>query len=137
MDAKDKQIAELRQRVAELEALLQAALAENRQLKERIAQPEKNSRNSSKPPSSDIVKPPKNKNGQKKVSVHGLVCNSALTWAVLVLVLLASAACSAMAKTPDSVQLIPRCLQRSETATSFHLSTRVLAIHKPNAWRLS
>ena len=53
MDAK-KVIAKLEQRVAELEALLKAAL-------EKIAQLEKNSANSSKPPSSDIVKPPKDK----------------------------------------------------------------------------
>ena len=52
MDVKD-------QRIAELETLLQAALKENAQLKERIAILEKNSATSSKPPSSDIVKPPK------------------------------------------------------------------------------
>jgi len=51
MDAK-KVIAKLEKRVAELEALLKAA-------HEKIAQLEKNSANSSKPPSSDIVKPPK------------------------------------------------------------------------------
>jgi len=52
MDAKDK-------RIAELEALLKAALEKIALLKRRIAVLEKNSGNSSKPPSSDIVKPPK------------------------------------------------------------------------------
>ena len=59
MDAKDRRIAELEQRVAELETLLKAAL-------EKIAQLEKNSRNSSKPPSSDIVKPPKPKDKDRR-----------------------------------------------------------------------
>ena len=59
MDAKDK-------RIAELEALLKAALEEIARLKERIAVLEKNSSNSSKPPSSDIVKPPKHKDKRKK-----------------------------------------------------------------------
>jgi len=54
MNAKDKRIAELEKRVAELKAQLKAAL-------EKIAVHEKNSANSSKPPSSDIVKPPKDK----------------------------------------------------------------------------
>jgi Transposase IS66 family. len=60
MDAKDK-------RIAELETLLKAALEEIARLKERIAVLEKNSSNSSKPPSSDIVKQPKTKpNGKKR-----------------------------------------------------------------------
>ena len=50
MDAKDKIILEQAQRIAELESQLKAAL-------EKIATLGKNSRNSSKPPSSDIVKP--------------------------------------------------------------------------------
>ena len=54
MDTKDKRIAELEKRVAALNAQLKAAL-------ERIVLLEKNSANSSKPPSSDIVKPPKDK----------------------------------------------------------------------------
>ena len=54
MDAKDRRIAEQGKRIAELEAQHKAAL-------EKIAQLEKNSNNSSKPPSSDIVKPPKPK----------------------------------------------------------------------------
>jgi len=59
MDAKDLRIAELEKRVAELEALLQSAL-------EKIARLEKNSTNSSKPPSSYIVKPPKPKGKRKR-----------------------------------------------------------------------
>ena len=55
MDAKDK-------RIAELERLLKAALEEIVRLKERIALLEKHSGNSSKPPSSDIVKPKTEKN---------------------------------------------------------------------------
>ena len=59
MDAKDK-------RIAELEALLKAALEEIARLKERIAALEKNSANSSKPPSSDIVKPSKQPKKKQK-----------------------------------------------------------------------
>ena len=50
MDAKDK-------RIAELERLLKAALEEIARLKAEIAILKKHSGNSSKPPSSDIVKP--------------------------------------------------------------------------------
>ena len=61
MDVKD-------QRIAELETLLQAALEETARLSEHIVALEKklnkNSANSSKPPSSDIVKPPKPRKGQ-------------------------------------------------------------------------
>ena len=55
-------IEQLRLRIAELEALLKAALA-------KIAQLEKNSSNSSKPPSSDIVKPPKDKDRRRKKKI--------------------------------------------------------------------
>ena len=58
MDAKDKWI-------AELERLLKAALEEIARLKERIAQLEKHSGNSSKPPSSDVVKPKAEKKDKK------------------------------------------------------------------------
>jgi transposase len=64
MDAKDRRIAELEQRVAELEALLKAAL-------DKIAQLEKHSGNSSKPPSSDIVKPPKQQDRRRKKKIGG------------------------------------------------------------------
>ena len=47
------------QRIAELEALLKDALDEIALLKAEIAALKKNSSTSSKPPSSDIVKPPK------------------------------------------------------------------------------
>ena len=56
MDWKDK-------RIAELEALLKAALAEIADLRSQLA---KTSSNSSKPPSSDIVKPPKDKSKDKE-----------------------------------------------------------------------
>ena len=67
MDDKDK-------RISELEAQLKAALDKNEQLEAKIAALEsalgasqKNSNNSSKPPSSDIVKPPKPKGkGRRK-----------------------------------------------------------------------
>ena len=52
MDEKDKIIAELTKRNEELTKLIEELLL-------RIAKLEKNSRNSSKPPSSDIVKPQK------------------------------------------------------------------------------
>jgi transposase len=58
MDAKDKRIAEQGLRIADLESQLKAAL-------DKIAALEKNSSTSSKPPSSDIVKPPKPKKGKQ------------------------------------------------------------------------
>ena len=64
MDAKDK-------RIAELERLLKAALEDNARLKERIAQLEKHSGNSSKPPSSDIVKPKTEKKDKKNKRKKG------------------------------------------------------------------
>jgi transposase len=59
MDAKDKRIAEQDLRIAELEAQLKVAL-------DKIAALEKNSNTSSKPPSSDIVKPPKPKKDKER-----------------------------------------------------------------------
>jgi len=71
MDAKDK-------RIAELEALLKAALEEIAMLKEwiaclekELAASKKNSSNSSKPPSSDIVKPPPQKNAERNKRKQG------------------------------------------------------------------
>jgi transposase len=67
------------ERITELEVLLKAALseierlkAENLSLKETIARLEKNSGNSSKPPSSDIVKPPKIRQakGKRKIGAQ-------------------------------------------------------------------
>jgi hypothetical protein len=52
MDGKDRIIAQLQSENTALKELV-------KQLQERIAVLEKNSSNSSKPPSSDIVKPPK------------------------------------------------------------------------------
>jgi len=48
-------------RIAELEKELAALIEQNAKLVERVAKLSKNSSNSSKPPSSDIVKPPKDK----------------------------------------------------------------------------
>ena len=62
MDAKDRRIAEQDQEIAELKALLKAALEE-------IARLKKNSSNSSKPPSSDIVKPTKDKDRRRKKKI--------------------------------------------------------------------
>ena len=64
---------ELEKRIAQLEAQLKLALGENERLKaeistlkEKIASLEKNSGNSSKPPSSDIAKQPKTRKSRKK-----------------------------------------------------------------------
>ena len=64
------------ERIAELKALLKAALneierlkAENSRLKEVVARLEKNSSNSSKPPSSDIVKAPKTRKSKGKRNI--------------------------------------------------------------------
>ena len=59
MNAKDK-------RIAEHEGIIEKLLEDNARLKERIAILEKHSGNSSKPPSSDIVKPPKDKDRRRK-----------------------------------------------------------------------
>jgi transposase len=60
------------ERITELEILLEAALREIERLKETIARLEKNSGNSSKPPSSDIVKPPKvrQRKGKRKIGAQ-------------------------------------------------------------------
>jgi transposase len=59
MDAKDR-------RIAKLEKLLNAALEDNARLKAEIATLKKNSSTSSKPPSSDIVKPSKPKKDKER-----------------------------------------------------------------------
>ncbi|MCL2623988.1 MAG: IS66 family transposase [Planctomycetaceae bacterium] len=66
MDAKDRRIAEQDREIAELKAELKAALENIAQLEAKIASLTKNSANSSKPPSSDIVKPPKQPKGKGK-----------------------------------------------------------------------
>jgi transposase len=62
MDSSDRRIIELEKQVAKLKELLQAALDE-------VARLKKNSSNSSKPPSSDIVKPTKDKDRRRKKKI--------------------------------------------------------------------
>ena len=57
-----QRIAELEKQVAELTATVAKLLKVNAELTDKIAQLSKNSSNSSKPPSSDIVKPPRKAN---------------------------------------------------------------------------
>jgi transposase len=64
MNAKDRLIAQQDRRISELESLLEAALAE-------IARLNKNSSTSSKPPSSDIVKPPKPRKDRRRKRTIG------------------------------------------------------------------
>ncbi|MBN1855156.1 MAG: transposase [Pirellulales bacterium] len=64
MDGKDVIIAQLRQENSELRALVA-------QLRDKIAKLEKNSSNSSKPPSSDIVDPQPNRTKKKKRKIGG------------------------------------------------------------------
>jgi transposase len=52
---KDARIRELECRVAQLEAMVESLLAENARLRDEVARLKKNSKTSSKPPSSDIV----------------------------------------------------------------------------------
>ena len=52
------------QRIAELERVVAALTEENYRLRDQVAKLSKNSSNSSKPPSSDIVKPPKPPSGK-------------------------------------------------------------------------
>ena len=59
MDAKDR-------RMAELERLLKATLETIAQLEAKIALLKKHSGNSSQPPSSDIIKPSKDKDRRRK-----------------------------------------------------------------------
>jgi transposase len=59
----------LEERVAQLQAMATALRAENQKLKERLAAAQKTSRTSSKPPSSDVVKPPRQRRrkGQRRI----------------------------------------------------------------------
>ena len=56
----------LEERVAELEATHTAMSTENQRLKEQLAAAQKHSGNSSKPPSSDLVKPPRRPRGKSR-----------------------------------------------------------------------
>jgi transposase len=69
MDAKERRIAEQDQEIAELKVLLKAALEKIAHLEAEIAVLKKHSGNSSKPPSSDIVKPPKDKDRRRKKKI--------------------------------------------------------------------
>ena len=66
MDVKDRRIAELEQRVAELEALLKAALEKIAQLEAEVARLKKHSGNSSKPPKDKDRRRKKRKIGGQK-----------------------------------------------------------------------
>jgi hypothetical protein len=79
MDDKDiiierllQEIAELRQQVVSLTQINEKLVADNCLLRERIARLEKNSSNSSKPPSSDIInpKPPTNSGSKRKIGAQ-------------------------------------------------------------------
>jgi regulator of replication initiation timing len=54
-----KEIDSLREEIRQLRELVDPLKSENKRLKEKLAASKKNSRNSSKPPSSDISKPKK------------------------------------------------------------------------------
>jgi len=64
IEAKDRRIAKLEQRVAELEALFKAALEKTAKLLKKFG-------NSSKPPSTDIVKPSKQQDRRRKKKAGG------------------------------------------------------------------
>jgi len=67
MDAKDRRIAQFERELAEVKAFFQAALAErDAEIAQLKAQLKKDSSTSSKPPSSDIVKPPKSKDKDRR-----------------------------------------------------------------------
>jgi transposase len=64
-----KEIDSLREEIRQLRGLVDTLTSEKKRLKEKLAASKKNSRNSSKPPSSDIVKPKKpdtSENGSKR-----------------------------------------------------------------------
>jgi hypothetical protein len=66
-----KEIDSLRQEIQQLRQIVDNLNAQNKRLKEKLAASKKNSRNSSKPPSSDIVKPKREKpsegDGKRKI----------------------------------------------------------------------
>lgn len=61
-----KEIDHLRQDIKQLRELVEHLNTENKGLKEKLAAAKKNSHNSSKPPSSDVVKPPKPKTSKNE-----------------------------------------------------------------------
>ena len=70
--AYQRRIAELEAENADLKALVAELKADVTRLAELVAKLSRNSSNSSKPPSSDIVKPSKPVSSQKMVTVHGV-----------------------------------------------------------------
>jgi len=66
MDAKDRRIEELERLVAEQVAMIEKLLRRVEELERKLAAAQKDSSNSSKPPSSDIVKKPKGKGRGKR-----------------------------------------------------------------------
>jgi len=68
MDATDCRIAEPDKEIAELKALLKAAVDKIAGLEAIVASLQKHSGNSSKPPSPDIIKPPKDKDRRQSIT---------------------------------------------------------------------
>ena len=66
-----QEAAALRRENQELRALVKSLQARNAQLESQLAKATKNSGNSSKPPSSDIVKPPKPGRSKSRRSIGG------------------------------------------------------------------
>ena len=66
-----RRIAELEKQVAELVKINETLVKKNTELADKIAKLSKNSSNSSKPPSSDIVKPPRKTKNKKPRNIGG------------------------------------------------------------------